>query len=226
MTLKDVVARIEGRLAELEITAAWASREAGLSEDAIRNMQRAAKDAKRKGVSTATINALAPVLQVTPNWLMTGDDAAGAEPTRGDIANLAIRGGLGSGGLLTVEADATTGAILPEFVDGYWSFPGRVRDQFRNIGKTHALPVVGDSMEPTLINGSVVFVDTTHTAPSPPDLYAVDYGDGLMVKRIELIPRSRKVRVISDNDRYSSYEMARDELLVFGRVVAWFQWRG
>lgn len=144
----------------------------------------------------------------------------------GDIPNLTIHAGMGSGGLQAVEG-AEGGYIPAEFTDGYWTFPERVRERFRNMSKTHALPVIGDSMEPTLIDGAVVFVDTTHTLPSPPDLYAVDYGDGLMVKRIELVPKSKKVRVISDNDkRYQTYTLDRTDLTVFGRVVAWFQWRG
>lgn len=144
----------------------------------------------------------------------------------GDIPNLRLHAGMGSvGGMEQIEG-AEGGFVPAEFTDGFWSFPETVRDRFRNIKKTHAIPVVGDSMQPTLIDGAVVFVDTTHLVPSPPDLYAVDYGDGLMVKRIELVPRSKKVRVISDNDKYGTYEMSRTDLRVFGRVVAWFQWRG
>lgn len=144
----------------------------------------------------------------------------------GDVPNLTIHAGLGNGGLQAVEADAVSGFVVNEFTDGYWSFPEAVRSGFTQIGQTHALPVKGDSMEPTLSGGSIVFVDTTHMMPSPPDLYAVDYGDGLMVKRIELIPRTDQVRVISDNNRYQTYEMSRDDLHVYGRVVASFQWRG
>lgn len=143
----------------------------------------------------------------------------------GDVPNLTIHAGLGNGGLLSAEI-SENGVVLSRFTDGYWNFPDSVRSGFRQIGKTHALPVKGDSMEPTLVGGSVVFVDTSHVMPSPPDLYAVDYGDGLMIKRIELIPRSSRVRVISDNDRYQTHEMDREELLVYGRVVASFQWRG
>lgn len=150
-----------------------------------------------------------------------------AKPERGDIPNLTIHAGMGSGGLLVVEGEAERGFVSSRFTDGFWTFPDRIRERFRHMSKTHALPVVGDSMEPTLIDGAVVFVDTTHIVPSPPDLYAVDYGDGLMVKRIELVPKSRKVRVISDNEqRYDTYTLNRDDLRVFGRVVAWFQWRG
>lgn len=151
--------------------------------------------------------------------------AGNSKPVRGDIPNLTIHAGLGSGGLEHIELDDQGQISDPNYLDGYWSFPASIRSGMGQLPKTHALPVKGDSMEPTLVGGSVVFVDTSHSIPSPPDLYAVDYGDGLMIKRIELVPRSDMVKVISDNPRYSSYEMPREELRVYGRVLASFQWR-
>ena len=53
-----------------------------------------------------------------------------------------------------------------------------------------------------------------------------DYGDGLTIKRLQLVPRTDKIRVMSDNARYTDYELRREEVRVYGRVVAWFQWRG
>lgn len=144
----------------------------------------------------------------------------------GDIANLNIHAGMGNGGLLSIDG-AESGFVPSHYTEGYWTFPDPVKERFRHINKTHALPVLGDSMSPTLRDGAIVFVDTTHTVPSPPDIYVVDYGDGLMVKRVELIPRSEKVRIISDNSQhYPSYELSREDVRVFGRVVASFQWRG
>src|SRR5690606_31299828 len=115
-------------------------------------------------------------------------------------------------GLEHIEVDQSGLITDPAYTDGYWSFPDSIKSAMRHLPQTHALPVKGDSMEPTLEGGSVVFVDTTHVMPSPPDLYAVDYGDGLMIKRIELVPRTDQVKVISDNPRYGSYEMSRDDL--------------
>lgn len=149
-----------------------------------------------------------------------------AAPPKGDIPNLTIHAGMGGGRLEVIEG-TESGFIPADYTEGYWTFPQSVRDRFGHLSQTHALPVVGDSMEPTLKDGAVVFVDTTHVVPSPPDLYAVDYGDGLMVKRVELIPRTSKVLVISDNNsRYQAYELNREDLHVFGRVIASFQWRG
>lgn len=75
--LKDVVARVEERLKVVGLSASRASLVAGLSVDAIRNMKRAAASGKeRHGVSTATITALAPVLETTAGWLLGEEGTA------------------------------------------------------------------------------------------------------------------------------------------------------
>ena len=150
------------------------------------------------------------------------------EPHRkqtGDIPNFTIHAGMGPGGALSVLKNGD-GEIYSDHSDGFWSFPDAVKAGWPQMSKIYAMPVTGDSMEPTLPGGSFVFVDTTHVVPSPEDIYAVDYGDGLMVKRGKLIPRSEKIRIISDTERYGSDELHRSVVRVYGRVVAWFQWRG
>lgn len=78
--LDQVVERVEARLRATNQSASAASAKAGLSKDAIRNMQRAAKNGDRQGVSTATITALAPVLETSVGWLLEG---AGEAARRG-----------------------------------------------------------------------------------------------------------------------------------------------
>lgn len=143
----------------------------------------------------------------------------------GDVANLNLRGGLGLGSPEGVETN-NEGQIYADHVSGYWSFPPAVKAGWRNMPQVYSIPVEGDSMEPTLTSGSYVFVDMTHVVPQPEDIYACDYGDGLTIKRLQLVPRSDKIKVMSDNDRYDDYELLREEVRVYGRVVAWFQWRG
>ncbi len=171
------------------------------------------------------------VVDLTNEFSQDDVDIAGRLTSRrpkakGDVPNLTIHAGMGNAGVVSAETNEHTGLVADDFTDGFWSFPESVRNGFSQLARTLALPVKGDSMEPTISGGSFAFVDTSHLVPSPPDIYAVDFGDGLVIKRIELIPRSDKVRVISDNERYQTYEMKRDELSVFGRVVATFQWRG
>lgn len=71
--LEKVLQRIEARLVAVGLSAHAASLLAGKG-DAIRNIRRAVQEGKRRGVSTATINALAPILQTSPSWLLHGID--------------------------------------------------------------------------------------------------------------------------------------------------------
>jgi hypothetical protein len=148
--------------------------------------------------------------------------------SRGDVENLTIISGAGGGGLLSVEYQENGSLIDPAMSDGFWSFPDSIKAGWRQMEKIKAMPVVGDSMEPTLGKGATVFVDTSHVYPSPEDIYVVDYGDGLVVKRLKLVPRSERILIISDNrERYGEPDdLHRSEVKVYGRVVAWFQWRG
>lgn len=73
--LADVVKRIDERLKAMTLSASGASRAAGLSEDAIRNIRRASTDESRVGTQTTTLMKLAPILGTSVNWLLTGIDA-------------------------------------------------------------------------------------------------------------------------------------------------------
>jgi hypothetical protein len=64
-----LLSRIEARLEALNMSANAASKAAN-TPDAIRNLRRAVKNGTRGGMSTATIAALARVLETTPAWLL------------------------------------------------------------------------------------------------------------------------------------------------------------
>lgn len=168
---------------------------------------------------------LSELLQIPEEELGAIPDARPKKSRKPGIPSLDLRAGLGGGGFLTVMANDDGEIIDPEQVRGYWNLPDDVTAQFRRLSRIYAVPVTGDSMEPTLAGGSFVFVDTAHTFPQPEDIYACDYGDGLVVKRLKLVPKSDKIRIISDNPIYGEDELLRDGLHVYGRVVAWFQWR-
>jgi phage repressor protein C with HTH and peptisase S24 domain len=83
--------------------------------------------------------------------------------------------------------------------------------------------VEGDSMMPTLHSGDVVLVDLARRSPTPPGIFVLFDGMGLVAKRLEHIPNHDppKVRVISDNTFYSAYERTADEISIIGRI-RWF----
>jgi hypothetical protein len=98
-SLKTIVARIDRRLTAVGKKAATASREAGLSTSAIRNLRRGAKgEIATKGGNAATFAALAPVLETTPTWLMTGEgpEVADGAPLDGH-ATVRVVGYVGAG---------------------------------------------------------------------------------------------------------------------------------
>lgn len=190
-----------------------------------------------RGLSLQNVIKIARALGVEPADVsdeFNHDDLAAAEAMpaavitgepQGDIPNFTIHAGMGPGGALSVTKNEA-GQVYSDHADGFWSFPDAVKAGWRHMPQVYAMPVTGDSMHPTIPGGSFVFVDTTHNVPSPEDIYAIDYGDGLMIKRVKLVPKSDKVRIISDNERYGEDTLLREDVRVYGRVVAWFQWRG
>lgn len=71
--LEEILARIEAKLAQVGLTESRAAKIAGLSDSAIRDMRRAIKAGREDaGVSTRTLFALAPVLETSAEWLLTG----------------------------------------------------------------------------------------------------------------------------------------------------------
>ena len=81
-----------------------------------------------------------------------------------------------------------------------------------------AIHVDGESMEPTLQDGSIVFVDRTQTNINKDGIFIASTTAGLFVKRI----RQRAdgmVELISDNKNYSPEVLAPDEVSIVGKVV-------
>lgn len=72
MALADVLKRIDRRVAAMKLDRAKASRKANLSDDAIRNIERAVEDESRRGPTLHTITALAEALETTVAWLVDG----------------------------------------------------------------------------------------------------------------------------------------------------------
>ena len=90
-------------------------------------------------------------------------------------------------------------------------------------GGLKLLSISGDSMSPTLEDGDLVMVDTQRRMPSPPGIFILDDGVGLVAKRVDAIPNSwpLALRLSSDNPAYSNYRRQVDEVHIVGRVV-WF----
>jgi hypothetical protein len=138
MELDDVLNRIESRLAVLHLSAHAASL-AAKKPDAIRNLRRAVKSGDRRGITTETLAALAPVLQTTAAWLLEG---VGGEVPR----NLArVVGRIGAGA-----------EILPEFEQIPTEGLYEIEVPFSIPEDSIAFEVEGDSMWPRYDPGDVI----------------------------------------------------------------------
>lgn len=167
--LKDILARIEERLAATKQSATFASKAAGLSEDAIRNLRRAVEKDERQGVSTSTISALAPVLKTSASWLLEG---VGPEETR----MVPIIGRVGA------DADGT---VIQTTGHDTWDLapipPGGTTDSV-------ALEVKGHSMRAIAEDGALIYFEHQQTPPTPDMIRyvcVVELEDGrVLVKRL------------------------------------------
>ncbi|WP_027187163.1 LexA family transcriptional regulator [Desulfovibrio cuneatus] len=80
--------------------------------------------------------------------------------------------------------------------------------------------VMGDSMEPFILDGDMVLVDQAQHQPARQGVYAVGFEDAIYVKRLECAQNA--VRLLSDNPEYAPIEIMGDELHSFrilGKVV-------
>jgi SOS-response transcriptional repressor LexA len=152
MELREILARIERRLNAVGLSASAASKAAG-KPDAIRNLQRAVEKDDRQGVSTATLNALAPVLKTTAVWLFAGagPEEEGASASREpDLQPNASEATLITDKMVPVPivGDVEAGAFreAPEFdsddIEYVMDYPDREYPHARRIG----FKVRGDSM--------------------------------------------------------------------------------
>ncbi|MGI8569134.1 MAG: S24 family peptidase [Methylocella sp.] len=138
MELDAVLARIESRLKALGLSAHAASL-AAKRPDAIRNLKRAAKNKDRRGITTETLMALAPVLQTTAAWLLEGV----GDPASGNRVRVVGRIGAGA------EIKPAFEQISPEGLD-------EIEVPFPVSPDAIAFQVEGDSMWPRYDPGDVI----------------------------------------------------------------------
>jgi hypothetical protein len=123
-----------------------------------------------------------------------------------------------------VRASAGPGTIVIDETEvAEWSLP---RDYVRRTlslrGNALAvIEVVGDSMEPTLHTGDKILIDLGDRNIAMPGVFALYDGDATVVKRVEKVPGTAELQLISDNPLHSNYRVPAETVNVAGRVV-WF----
>ncbi len=111
----------------------------------------------------------------------------------------------------------------PEEIKEAWLFADPlIHHEFRaKPDDLRMITVDGDSMEPLLSSGDRIMIDVSRQVPSPPGIFVIWDGLGLVAKRIEHVPHSDPPKVVlkSLNPEYDSYERSADEIRIVGRAV-------
>lgn len=78
-------------------------------------------------------------------------------------------------------------------------------------------------MSPILEDGDIILVDLEDTTPSPPGIFVLFDGMGVMAKSLEMVHSTQQglVRIISANTYYKAYQRTLQDITIIGRVV-WF----
>lgn len=91
----------------------------------------------------------------------------------------------------------------------------------RDSAGLRLVSVSGDAMTPTLRDGDLALIDTGARQIKGGAIYALDVGDGIMIRRLEK-RLGGGIRALSDHDRYPPQDLTQseaDELIILGEVV-------
>lgn len=225
----DIATRLRhAREAAGYASAAEFARGHGFSEPTYR-----AHENGQRNPSTPNLKQYAAALGIDWRYLMLGDKLADPDamipaqvkpepPSRAVISvdELDVRANGGYG-----LAHDTTEA---EPVVARWQMPGDIlRAQTTAPPKSlKIITVFGDSMAPDFLPGERVLVDLDDRRPSPPGVFVLWDGLGLVIKRLELVPGTdpHMLRLIPRNPQYQTYEQPLSDVHINGRVIGKWQW--
>ncbi len=169
---------------------------------------------KSTNPTSSKLTAIAEQLGVSVQYLLTGVHPILGPKQREwsdlvEIPSIAVEGGQGGNVIVTVDSEKK-----PYFFRNDW-----IRNNLKSRAEDlRSFFVHCDSMAPTLQEGDVILVNISIRTPNPPGVFVMFDGMGLSTKRLEMISME-KVRVLSDNQRYSQYERNISEINIIGRVV-------
>lgn len=119
-----------------------------------------------------------------------------------------------------IRASAGGGGFGDVGEEEYITVDEKVMHNMVGLGNTdlEAINVVGESMEPTLQDGSIVFVDKMETNINKNGIFIAQTLNGLYIKRIHQ-RADGMVELISDNSVYPPEAIHPNEVTIVGKVV-------
>lgn len=133
-----------------------------------------------------------------------------------------------------VRASAGDGSLIEYETEHYnWRFPADyLRSEFRAApADLKIITVAGDSgvsdppRKDDIEPGDKIIVNVSDRIPSPPGMFILHDGFGLVAKRVETVhdEETPTLRIMSRNPLYQEYNRSLEEAHIVGRVVARIQ---
>lgn len=120
-------------------------------------------------------------------------------------------------GVINYDEAPTTLDFNEIFLRGFLGIRG-------DLGRIHIINARGDSMQPTIDNGELLFVRAADSdGVTSGNVYVINYCGDVFVKRLEKNPITRAITLFSDNEKYEPIVIDGENLEncnIVGRVVA------
>jgi phage repressor protein C with HTH and peptisase S24 domain len=184
----------------------------GLSKESLTHFK------KRNSIPYEQIAYFCAKKKISINWLLFDQEPKSLEEQTEKYSRIKyfkdINASAG-GGAFNFDEDYELLAIDKEFLNNLY------KSHSVNIENIAAINVIGDSMEPTLLNQEVILFDTTMTDIEKDGIFVISSNSGLFVKRIaKRVDGS--IELISDNKNYNSENVSISEqayIRLLGKVI-------
>ena len=214
-----LVTRLKKEMSKNNINARKLAEKAGLGQSFVYDIL----NGKSSNPTSKNIEAIAKALGTSVSYLLSGrqvfedifSDSPLASPSNAGklIAIPTISLEFTEGGEVFVE-ERPSGR--PHFFHLSW-----IEKQLKaEVDNLRIVFNSGDSMHPTLGDGDMALIDVSKKSPSSAGIFALFDGIGLVIKRLESTG-AQKIKIISDNPKYSPFEKPKDDISIIGKVI-WF----
>lgn len=165
--------------------------------------------------SVSRLASLCEVLGVSIDFVLHGPKSGFGGDDSDDLAEIPVHD-------VSFSAGGGAEVIMAGASEMKMAFPKAwLRQQFGAIGKLRMVRVTGDSMEPTIANGSWAMIDVADTFGS--GVFAIRLYDKVYIKRLHL--QGSRILAVSDNPSHEVFvinlkdKADRDAFQVIGKVV-------
>lgn len=193
--------------------------EKSVSQNALARMIGVTQPSIKKVLDGNTLNPkniieIANALNVEAEWLKTGNGRAPDFASEVDSVEENNEPFYTRLEVLDVYASAGNGEFVSGDLAGYVQAVEFQNEYFHQLFQRASdkglaiINVKGDSMEPTICSGDLLFVDTARNAYQGDGIYVFSFNDKLYVKRLQFA--GDKLLVISDNKHYHTWDINPD----------------